>query len=133
MSAPNIVRAFTTASNAIAKYGELCQWFKPGPDVDTDTPWAPDADQPPAAVGIRIMWTHSKQHLLQLISYNAANDVPTATKFGLMAGHGLTFAPEFRDGMRTSDGRLYTLVRADPLGPDGNVILWFVQFAIGAS
>jgi hypothetical protein len=109
--------------------GELCTWFKPGPNTDvvSGLPWEPDPQAGTSFSNISIVWTPGKSSRYQsLMVERGSSDDLAGFEFGLLSGLNLPFTPEFRDGISRSDGTLLYLTAFRTLAPNGPVILYFL-------
>lgn len=117
-------RAIETAARLIREKGEVCQWRVPGVSSPAeDTPWIntePADTLSPAS----IVFLPSSNPLFQMMR---GTEVISGKEYGLMAAQ--TFTPKVGDTVQRKDGSIFTILEATPLAPNGDVILWTLDFA----
>jgi hypothetical protein len=122
-------RQIETAKRAILKNGEFCTWRVPTAVVDTppsDTPWKPTSDTPTDYDDISILFLPSSGSLNQLIHFIKGTEVTTGSTKALMAS--VAFVPSAKDVVIRSSGETLRIKSIDPLAPNGQNILYTIEF-----
>lgn len=118
-------RQIETAKRLISKNGQTVTWRKVGVDTpDPSKPWKPAADTstdtdvvicflPPGRIG------------QELIRYLKGTEVTTGSVQGLMSA--VDFEPSANDVV-IRDGKTLRIKSIDPLSPNGQIILYTIEF-----
>lgn len=118
-------KQIATAKRAILKNGEKCVWRAPVAVADPTKPWKPSSGAPVEYVDTPILFlpAGSINALVRLIK---GTEVPTGSTSGLMAE--VAFVPSVKDVVRRSDGSTLRIKSIDPLSPNGQIILYTIEF-----
>jgi len=119
-------RQIATAKRAILKNGELCTWRAPtAVTPNVGEPWKPVADTPVDYEDIPILFLPSSS-VNALVQYLKGTEVPTGSTSGLMAA--VSFVPSAKDVVIRSTGEVLRIKSIDPLSPNGQIILYTIEF-----
>lgn len=120
-------RQIATAKAAIKKNGELCTWRAPTaatPEVG-EKPWKPVADTPTDYEDISILFLPAGT-INALVRFLKGTEVPTGSTSALMGA--VAFVPSAKDVVIRSDGSELRIKSIDPLKPNGQIILYTIEF-----
>lgn len=119
-------KQITTAKRAILKNGEKCVWRAPvSVEVDPAMPWKPVADDSVDYDDTPILFLPAGS-INALISLLAGTEVPVGSTSGLMAS--VSFVPSIKDVVIRTDGSMLRIKSIDPLSPNGQIILYTIEF-----
>ncbi len=121
-----------TAQRIIAAKGEACVWTPavPGEAASSDTPWItpPDTVDPIVTyTGVPIAFFPLSRQFSQLLHYLKGSEVKVGSLYGLMPA--VAFTPDLQDIVTRTDGTKLGITAIDPLSPNGEVILYTIEFA----
>ena len=123
-------RAIASAKRVIAKKGEACKWHVTAPAVvaDSDTPWIETVDgaAPVVHADTFIALFPLSRQFSELIRYLRGTEIVTGSLYGLMSAQ--SFTPAIADIVERKDGTKLGIVSIDPLAPNGDVILYTIEF-----
>jgi hypothetical protein len=117
-------RQIAQALRQIAAKGEACFWNVASAPLSDDptTPWiATDTTTPP--IPVFILFTSSPNTGYKI---KAGSNVEQNISKGIMAS--VTFTPQLSDTVTRSDGTVLQLDSIDPLKPNGQVIMYYLEF-----
>jgi len=118
-------RQIETAKRFIAKNGQSVTWRKLGVDTpDPSTPWKPAADTPDDHMAT-ICFLPPGRVGQELIRYLKGTEVTTGSVQGLMSA--VDFEPTANDVV-IRDGKNLRIKSIDPLSPNGQIILYTIEF-----
>lgn len=120
--------AIATAKRLIAAKGEVVSW-QPAADPTAaaeDTPWIQGEPTAADARRVAIVFLPIDRSNQQLIRALGGTELVTGNVYGLMGA--VDFPVEFDAVITRSDGSTVALVNADKLAPNGDVILWTLEF-----
>ncbi len=119
-------RQIATALRLIKAKGQVVTWRKldDGAPADSSKPWKPSAATPDDNT-VSIVFLPPTKENKQLIRYLKGTEVPTGSLDGLM--HAVSFEPAAKD-IVIRDGKELVIKSIDPLSPNGEVILYFLEF-----
>jgi len=118
--------AIATATRMIAKFGQSVTWRKMTISTlpDANKPWLPTTDTK-TEYTVSIVFLPTNRANEELIRYLKGSDVTLGSVYGLMAVQ--TFEPRAKDtGMRGNN--LLRIKNVDPVSPNGQVILYTIEF-----
>lgn len=123
-------RQIATATRLIAKNGRDCVWRVLNEDApaNTDEPWKHGGNVP-GDHSVKIVFLPSKQGL-SFFQQFTSEPLNAGADYGLMAA--VDFVPTARARIYNADGTefLRGVKAVDPLAPNGDVILYTVQFMV---
>lgn len=115
-------RQIATAKRLIAKYGEDCLWQQPGERNPAVKPWRGSNDDPPEPHPVKIAFFPNGGELGAVLVALGDTEQVIASEYGLMAA--VDFEPATSDVLTDSSGGIVEIVKATPLRPNGEIILW---------
>lgn len=123
-------RQIETVLRVIAKDGQAVQWQQPAtdataPPVDADQPWNA-TDAPSTQYGVNILFLPTGKGNNAFLAFLTGKDVPTSKLYGLM-GAVEAFKPTALDTVYR-DGVALAITSIDVLAPNGQIILYTVEF-----
>lgn len=120
-------RQIATAIRLINKNGELVQWIdRVATPVDPATPWLPTGEVD-TSTDVKIVFLPVGTRFLELLQIAAKSEVPVGSQKGLMAAVG--FVPKIDSLIiRPSQNRQYKLKSIDTISPNGEIILYKLEF-----
>jgi hypothetical protein len=118
-------RQIATATRVIKAKGELCQWQSAAAPViaDPTKPWIATQAAPVNRLVSILFPTSSSDPLLKLI---AGSSIEQGKSKGLMAA--VSFVPQLTDTVTRTDGTVLAINKLDQLKPNGQSILWYLEF-----
>ena len=121
------LRQIRQAARMIAQKGELCSWVQTALTPNAEQPWK--TTSVPTANPVSIVFISAGSGLANvLMKLMKGTDVPIGAPRGLMAQVG--FTPQLKDKLVRSDGEtIYEIAGIDIVAPNGEVILYKIQFA----
>lgn len=118
------------AKRIIQAKGEACKWHDavPASTPDTATPWIVAA-APPAVVHdpVFIAFFPLDRRFAQLIRFLKGSDIVVGSLYGIMGAQ--PFTPVITGIVERKDGSKLNITAIDPLAPNGDTILYTVEFA----
>lgn len=119
-------RQIALALRLIAKYGETSQFIvRTANAVDPATPWIPTGETD-VSNDVKIVYLSNGKGN-ELFKMLLKSDVPTGGQRGLMAA--VNFDPKIDSVIvRPSASRQYKLKTIDPIAPNGEMILYKLEF-----
>jgi len=119
-------RQIATAKRLISQKGQSVTWrqLADGAPVDSSKPWKPSAATP-TDNPVSIVFLPPLKENQELIRYLKGTEVPTGSVSGLMPA--VTFAPAAKDVVIRNSVEL-VVKSIDPLSPNGEIILYFLEF-----
>lgn len=121
-------RAIASAQRIIRAKGDACVWHPAvTPEAETDTPWIetePEGDVVTHAVSIAIFPVDRRY--AEMIRYMKDSEVVVGSLYGLMGE--VAFTPSIEDIVVRSSGQKLAIVSISPLAPNGDVILYTIEF-----
>ncbi len=115
-----------TAKRLIAAKGQLVTWRQlPTTLPDSDKPWQPSADMP-NDFDAKIVFITMNRMGRELLRFLSGTEVTTGTVRGLMAAS--SFEPSTKDVI-FRDNKTLRIISIDPLCPNGETILYTIEFA----
>lgn len=119
-------RQIETAKRLIAKNGQTVTWRKPAATTpDVSKPWLPVAALPTDYDDVVICFLPPGRIGEELIKFVKGSEVTTGSVQGLMAS--VSFEPDAKD-IVLRDGKTLRIKSIDPLSPNGQVILYTIEF-----
>lgn len=121
-------RQIEVAKRLIAKNGQSVIWrtLVDGPLSDPDEPWNP-SEAVPSENNVKIVFLPYSASNNQFIKYLKGTNVTEGALTGLMAQ--VTFEPKAKDTVIRGTKEL-AIKTIDELSPNGQSILWFVEFEL---
>lgn len=119
-------RQIATAKRLIAKYGQTCIWRKVanGAPVDSLKPWKPTASET-SDNNASIVFLPASRENRELLRYLKGTEIPVGSIQGLMPA--VSFEPTLKDVV-IRDGKQLRLKSIDPVSPNGEIILYTLEF-----
>lgn len=119
-------RQIATAKRLIAKYGQSVTWrqIRNGAINNAATPWKPSASEvteKTAQIAFFPYTTENKQLLRHLLG----TEVPVGSLTGYMPS--VDFEPALKDTV-VRDNKVLSIKSIDPISPNGQIILYTIQF-----
>lgn len=119
-------RQIETAKRLIKKNGQLVTWRKLAATTpDASKPWLVAASTPTDYEDVSICFLPPGRVTQELIHYIKGSDVTTGNVQGLMAAQ--AFEPDAKDVVMR-DGKTLRIKSIDPLAPNGQSILYTIEF-----
>lgn len=120
-------RQIATAKRLIEKNGELSQWVVRTQNApNPDTPWIPTGETD-VSNPVKIVFLPVGTRFLELVQMIAKTEVPTGSQKGLMAA--VDFVPQIDAVIiRPSGDRQYKVKSIDTISPNGQIILYKLEF-----
>ncbi len=121
-------RQIASAKRMLKKYGQSITWtsLTDGDPSDSSQPWkVTDADPSDNTAIIAFFEIGSETRKMQM--YRAGTEISQGVLMGYMAAQG--FTPKIKDVI-TRDGEQYTVKNIDTLSPNGEVILYTIEFEL---
>lgn len=117
------------ATEMIQENGELCQWVSnSNVTPNSAQPWKTAApNSPPTPVQVRIVFVSPGNKLSALVHLLQGTSVPEGGPSGLMAQ--VPFQPEIDDAVVRSSGEKLTIKDFNEVSPNGEVVLYKLDFA----
>jgi len=124
-------RQIETAKRLIAKNGQTVIWRKPAVTTpDVLKPWKPAAATPTDYNDVKICFLPPGRVGQELVRYLKGTEVTTGSVQGLMSA--VAFEPSAND-IVIRDGKTLIIKSIDPLSPNGQIILYTIEFEEGGS
>jgi hypothetical protein len=121
-------RAIATAQRMIREKGEPCVWAVPGtPTRDPDQPWLESAPGVPTQHNVHILMLPKNRQNEQLIRLLSKMEVIGGCMYGIMA-YTPGLVPDVTGKVTRKNGKVIGISNIDPLGPNGDDILYTIEF-----
>lgn len=119
-------RQIASAKRLIAKYGQSVTWrqIRNGGINNAATPWKPGASQV-TEQSVQIAFFPYTTENKQLLRHLLGTEIPVGSLTGYMSA--VNFEPTLKDTV-LRDGKILSIKSIDPLAPNGQVIMYTLQF-----